>query len=67
MATSLRDNVLASSRLPRDADLLASRAELLKPADRDLLRAVLIRGSTAAEIARIPAAKTTTRRVRGPV
>lgn len=53
MALSLRENICASWRLPSDYAILAGRAELLSPRDRELIEAVLIHGLTASSLSRM--------------
>jgi len=53
MALSLRESVLSSGRLPRNDDVVLSRAELLAPVDRDLIEAVFIRGQSTRSLARL--------------
>jgi DNA-directed RNA polymerase specialized sigma24 family protein len=53
MPISLRDNVIASNRLPLDNDVLMDRAELLEQRDRELLRAVFVHGQSAEALARM--------------
>ena len=53
MALSLRENIYKARRLPRDADLLIARSELLSRSDRDLMEAVLARGQTVVSVARM--------------
>ena len=53
MTLSLRESVLSSGRLPRNDDVVLSRAELLAPVDQDLIEAVLIRGQSTRSLARL--------------
>ena len=53
MALSLRENICSARRLPSDQAILASRAALLLPADRELVEAVLVRGLSAVSVARM--------------
>ena len=53
MPISLRDSIACKEDLPRTDAVLMGRAELLAPADRDLLEAVLIRSQPVAALGRI--------------
>lgn len=54
MALSFKDNLCCEvARLPRDAEVLMGRAELLERGDRDLLEAILVRGQTIGSISRM--------------
>lgn len=53
MAVSLRDTITRKEELPRTDAVLMGRAELLSPADRDLLEAVLLRSQPVAALGRI--------------
>jgi hypothetical protein len=53
MPVSLRDSIAQKEDLPRTDVVLMGRAELLAPADRDLLEAVLIRSQPVSALGRI--------------
>lgn len=53
MQLSLRESICRHRELPDDQEILTGRIELLAPADRELLEAVLIRGQSATSLARI--------------
>ena len=53
MPLSLRENIVQSRRLPQDEEILCGRAELLAPADRDLVMAVLIRNESPRLLGRL--------------
>lgn len=53
MPISLRDSMTRKEDLPRTDAVLMGRAELLSPADRDLLEAVLLRSQPVAALGRI--------------
>ena len=53
MALSLRESIVSARRLPRDAAVLAGRAELLAPEDRELVQAIVVNGQTATSVAAI--------------
>jgi hypothetical protein len=53
MALSLRESVATATRLPQDATVLAARAGLLRSDDQELVKAIMIHGFTAAEVARM--------------
>jgi DNA-directed RNA polymerase specialized sigma24 family protein len=53
MPVQLKDSVHKAHRLPRTDSVLMDRAELLAPADRDLLEAVLIHGTPTTMLSRM--------------
>jgi len=53
MAMSLKESIAKARKLPKDTDLLIARAELLAPADRELMEAIMVRGQSAASVARM--------------
>ena len=53
MVVSLRENVMATFRLPRNESLLRGRAQLLEPDDRIIIEAVVIEGRSAESVARL--------------
>ena len=53
MPVQLKESVHKAHRLPRTESVLMGRAELLAPADRDLLEAVLIHGTPTTMLARM--------------
>ncbi len=53
MAILLKESICRVDGLPDDQRVIAGRAELLKPEDRDLVEAVLMRGVSLVGVARI--------------
>jgi DNA-directed RNA polymerase specialized sigma24 family protein len=53
MPLSLKESICRFRKMPRDSAVLAGRAELLAPGDRDLIEAVLVNGQSASGLARI--------------
>jgi len=53
MNLQLKENIIKSTRLPRNDDLLTQRAGLLATADKELVEAVLIKGQSAVMLARV--------------
>ncbi|MGC9454819.1 MAG: hypothetical protein ACP5HU_08125 [Phycisphaerae bacterium] len=53
MQLSLRENICRKQELPADDEIIRGRIELLSPPEKELLEAVLIRGQSAASLARI--------------
>ena len=56
MPLPLKESIARCQKLPRTDAVLWGRAQLLEPADRDLVEVVLIRGEPAALMARIQGA-----------
>jgi DNA-directed RNA polymerase specialized sigma24 family protein len=53
MPLSLREHICRARKIPRNEELLMARAELLLPADRDLVEAVFVHGQSAVSLARL--------------
>ena len=53
MPLSLRESIAQTREIPRSDAVIMGRAELLAPADRDLIEAVFLRNQSAASLARI--------------
>ena len=53
MALTLRESVCIARKLPRDPAVLAGRAELLLPDERELIEAILIRGQKVVSVSRM--------------
>ncbi len=53
MSFALRENICRASRLPRNDHVLMGRAEFLRPEDRLLIEAVLVRGQPTKSVARM--------------
>ena len=53
MALTLKESVCIARRLPRDEAVLAGRAELLLPDERELIEAILIRGERVLSVSRM--------------
>ena len=53
MIARLRETIAKARKLPKSADLMIARAELLTPRDRALVEAVMLKNQSAEEIGRI--------------
>ena len=53
MALTLRESICSARKLPRDPAILAGRAELLLPHERELIEAILIRGQKVLSVSRM--------------
>ncbi len=53
MPLSFKESICRVRRMPKDSAVLAGRAELLAPGDRDLVEAVLVNGQSVSNLARI--------------
>ena len=53
MIARLRESIAKARKLPKSADLMIARAELLAPRDRALVEAVMLNHQSAEEIGRI--------------
>ena len=53
MIARLRESIAKARKLPKSADLLVQRAELLAPWDRTLVEMVMLKNQSAEEIGRI--------------
>ncbi len=53
MALTLRESICSARKLPRDPAILAGRAELLLPDERELIEAILIRGQKVVSVSRM--------------
>jgi DNA-directed RNA polymerase specialized sigma24 family protein len=58
MPITLREHICRIRKIPRNEELLMARAELLEPADRDLIEAVFVHRQSAVTLGRMLGVKT---------